>query len=458
MPVNSFVDHPLSWTPPEGVKKARAVYLALAAAIEEDILAGVLTPGTKLPPQRELADFLDLDFTTVTRAYNLCREKGLIYGVTGRGTFVAARDAGGSETIDCAVVHGFPEIGADDIAAAARAVIAGERASRLFSYRDRDGSESAVRAGRLWLKLCGADAPSERIAVFPGAQGAISAVLFSLFRPGDAVAVDEFTYANFISLARLAHLKLVAIASDRNGMRADLLTEAAKRFGIKGVFLMPCSANPTGLTLSERRKAEIARIAVRENLLVIEDDARLCLPEPGERTIFALAPENTVYIAGSTRNIAPGLRATFCAFPRRLSAQITGALHHLTIKAGALDSEILAEVILSGGAERILQKKAQAARSANSIFEREFPHAPKAPATAMFRVLPLPGTSGRGQEIESRCREAGVAVCHSDRFAVGPGRHDAFLRVSVSSAASPARLRKGLRLLAKAVTRPLGRV
>ncbi len=52
-----------------------------------------MAPGTKLPPQRELADFLDLNFTTITRAYKLCEFKGLIYAVTGSGTFVAPNAA-----------------------------------------------------------------------------------------------------------------------------------------------------------------------------------------------------------------------------------------------------------------------------------------------------------------------------------------------------------------------------
>ena len=48
-----------------------------------------LSPNTKLPPQRELADYLDINLSTVTRAFKICEVKGLIYAVTGSGTFVA---------------------------------------------------------------------------------------------------------------------------------------------------------------------------------------------------------------------------------------------------------------------------------------------------------------------------------------------------------------------------------
>ncbi|MCR5414945.1 MAG: PLP-dependent aminotransferase family protein [Kiritimatiellae bacterium] len=449
MPVNTFEDHPLPWTPPRTPVEG-PVYLAIAAAIEEDILSGALSAGAKLPPQRELADFLDIDFTTVTRAYNVCREKGLVYGVTGRGTFVASHPAcgEGAGAVDCGVVQAFPETGAREMLDAARDVISRPSSAGLFSYRERDGSAFARSAGLAWLHRNGVDAKASQMAVFPGAQGALSAVLLSLFKVGDCVAVDEFTYANFISLARLARLRLVPVPSDEEGMSPDALEEAARKHRAKGVFLMPHCANPTARTLSARRMDALADVAAGCGLLAIEDDARLSLPAKGERTLFARLPGRTVHISGTTRYIAGGLRATFMAFPEKHARKVLDALHHLAIKAGALDAEILAETVASGRAARILAAKAAKAREANRIFDGVFPGAPRSDGEALFRRLPLPGTYGRGVEIERLCREGGVAVCHSDRFCVRPGSKDSFLRVSLSSAPSRSSLRHALESLA----------
>ena len=76
MPVNDFTFHPLSWQP-DPASLSRPRYLSLAASLAHDIRSGALPPGTCLPPQRELADWLDLNFTTVTRAYEICRERGM---------------------------------------------------------------------------------------------------------------------------------------------------------------------------------------------------------------------------------------------------------------------------------------------------------------------------------------------------------------------------------------------
>ena len=88
MPVNSFENYPMTWKP-QKADLEKPYYLSIAASLEKDILSGVLPENTKLPPQRELADFLDLNLSTITRAYKLCELKGLLYAVTGKGTFVS---------------------------------------------------------------------------------------------------------------------------------------------------------------------------------------------------------------------------------------------------------------------------------------------------------------------------------------------------------------------------------
>ena len=71
MPVNSFENYPMSWRPQKD-HLTKPYYKALANLLEQDILSGKLKENTKLPPQRELADFLDLNLSTITRAYKLC--------------------------------------------------------------------------------------------------------------------------------------------------------------------------------------------------------------------------------------------------------------------------------------------------------------------------------------------------------------------------------------------------
>ena len=116
MPINSFANYNLTWRP-RLVESDEPLYLRLAAMLEEDIISGNLPRGLCLPPQRELADWLDIDFTTVTRAYNVCKEKKLIYGITGRGTFVSPApadatpaDSSDDALFDLSTVGAFPMV------------------------------------------------------------------------------------------------------------------------------------------------------------------------------------------------------------------------------------------------------------------------------------------------------------------------------------------------------------
>lgn len=66
------------------------LYKSLAYSLKEDILNGFLKPGDKLPPQRELADYLDINLSTITRAFKICELKGLTSGHTVRGTYISS--------------------------------------------------------------------------------------------------------------------------------------------------------------------------------------------------------------------------------------------------------------------------------------------------------------------------------------------------------------------------------
>src|SRR4051812_6816383 len=64
------------------------LYVRLADRIEAAITDGILPPGTKLPPQRNLAYDIGVTIGTIGRAYSLVHERGLVSGEVGRGTYV----------------------------------------------------------------------------------------------------------------------------------------------------------------------------------------------------------------------------------------------------------------------------------------------------------------------------------------------------------------------------------
>ena len=65
------------------------IYEQLYNKIIELIIKGVLTENSQLPSIRALAKELSINPNTVVKAYNQLENDGIIYSLTGRGSFVA---------------------------------------------------------------------------------------------------------------------------------------------------------------------------------------------------------------------------------------------------------------------------------------------------------------------------------------------------------------------------------
>ena len=157
MPVNSFENYPMSWKPQKS-QLERPYYLSLASLLEQDIRSGTLKENTKLPPQRELADFLDLNLSTITRAYKLCELKGLLYAVTGRGTFVSsgihAQDTFLDQdltAIEMGMIKPFYECN-PAVLSAAQTVLQKPEAVKLLEYSNPFGTRRQLQAAAKWFR------------------------------------------------------------------------------------------------------------------------------------------------------------------------------------------------------------------------------------------------------------------------------------------------------------------
>jgi GntR family transcriptional regulator len=69
-------------------RSATPLYVQLADEIEADIKSGKLVPGQKLPSETYYMQWHDLSRVTVRNSIKLLRERGLVYTIQARGTFV----------------------------------------------------------------------------------------------------------------------------------------------------------------------------------------------------------------------------------------------------------------------------------------------------------------------------------------------------------------------------------
>ena len=428
----------------------------LADAIERDIATGTLAPGERLPTHRDLADALELNVSTVTRGYREAEKRGLVSATVGRGTFVTSDAVTNSAMVSfepCA--PGMLELGLiapldyldPEITEGFRRIARRKDPSSLLRYSDPRGQAEHRRAGALWAERFGVRARAEDVIVCAGSQHALTCVLGGLLRPGDRVAVDALTYPGLKTLASMIGLRLVPIAMDEQGMVPDSLDAACRRDEIKALYLMPGVQNPTTVSLPDARRNEIARLADRHDLIIVEDDA-YDLTDPGRiAPVGARAPHRSVYIAGMSKSLAPGLRVAFAVAPQPMLKPLAQAVLNTVWMAPPLNVELTAMWINDGTADRVVAaKQAEAARRymlACDILDGLRFHGKR---TGFFLWLELP-EPWTGHDLEQTAAQRGVSVFGAEKFVVGQSPAPRAARVSLTGVESLDQLEQGLRTI-----------
>ncbi|MCM3768625.1 PLP-dependent aminotransferase family protein [Neobacillus niacini] len=451
MPVNSFENYPMSWKP-DKKQLVSPLYKSIASLLEYDILNGFLAPNTKLPPQRELADYLDINLSTVTRAFKICEVKGLIYAVTGRGTFVTPNVKNAIFMADSDENKDYIEMGIikpldhtnSYVAQAIKSIAAKDYLESLLDYRHPLGMPYHRMAAKKWMQRFNMDVPIENIAITSGGQNSFSLILMALFHPGDKIAVDLYTYPNFVDLAKIMNIQLIPIEGDEQGMSPDRLDAVCRNTPLQGIYLNPSCNNPTAVTMTMNRRKEIAEVINKHELILIEDDVYSFLGPDGYYPISHYVPERFVYILSVAKSLSSGVRVAFIAYAERFMEKITYGIFNLNVKTSALNAEIITELIHTGAAEQIIKKKREISEERNRVYQKYFQlHHPSENPISFFRWLPL-NKAWQLNQFEQIALTRGIHVFHSHRFLVKKDEAPQFVRISLTSPNDIEELEEGL--------------
>jgi len=437
---------------PEIINKSKPYYQALADALESDIKSGILKPGEKLPPQRELADQINVNLSTVTRAFRLCELKGLIYGVVGRGTFVSA-DAKvslslNSQDDDLNIIEmgqALPLYCLDkDTGDMAKTMLQEMDLEMLIRYANPAGHLHHRAVGAEWLKKFNMEASADEILIMPGSQSALANCMLTLFSPGDRIAVDSITYPGIKSLAGLHGIRLVPIEMTEEGMSPQGLLNSCKNDGIKGIYLMPEFQNPTTRSMTPACRQAIADIIKKYNLLLIEDDAYAFTGNLSNIPVSAYAPEQGIYIGGTAKILGAGFRISFAKVPEAYRASMEKGILNTSWMASPITAELVTRLIKSGKADTILNNKREEARIRNSLAKKYLSEYDVASRDCgFFQWLLLPD-KWQGRELELTLHQAGVQVFCAEKFVVGSSRFPSAIRISLSGPDTLEELERGL--------------
>lgn len=448
------------WTP-WIMDGARMKYLGVVEALEGDIRSGKLGSGERLPAQRSIAEALAVDLSTVTRAFNEARRRGLVAAQAGRGTFVRDDPNEGVTELPLPALDlsmNIPPQPADLdfrklIPQGIASILSGPRGNLSLHYQESSGSMFDRRVFAQWLGERHGSLSPERVIVTAGAQSALFALTEILLGQDDRIAAGEVTYPGLKAASIQHNARIEPIAMDEDGLIPDDFLRLCRQRAPKALYVTPTIDNPTTATIPEERRRQIIDICRQFGVSIIEDDPYAPLRSVRIPSFLTLAPDLTWHLATLSKCATPALRVAFVVAPDGYQAmRLASVLRATILMASPLLVTLAASWLRDGTIDQIVgsiraENKARQFLAAEAFREASF----RADPEGHHLWLRLSG-HWNAREFADHADRSGVSIVPASAFATGHGNGD-YVRISLGVAPDRGVLAEGLYELAALLKR-----
>jgi len=433
---------------PDLSSAGKSKYKALAQAIREGIVSGQLGSGEKLPPVRDLAYRVGITPGTVARAYSLLIDEGRLTAGVGRGTYVAGQvgtvpNAPVMLDPDFGIVEQahllspkVPECGQSDLIR--RGMIHNAQTmptDHLLRYPSR---ETDIAARQAFQAQVAEDSVGhfklDDIISAHGGQSAIVMILQTVLHgPNPSIAVDELTYGGFRSAALLCRADVVPIPWDADGPIPAAFEHAIKTHGVQVYFTSSEVCNPTAKPTAPARREEIARIADRYGIHILDDDCyRLMKTDRIGPSYRALLPHLGWYVTSPSKTLTAALRIGFAIAPDNWGPALvrTSTYHSFGVSRQITDlyAYILAQPELSHIVEGVKSRVSKDVRAAvNTLGRHKLTWSEDVP----FLWLELP-EGWRAAAFCAAAEASGILIKPAEAFTLREGRIVHAVRIAIN--------------------------
>ena len=303
------------------------------------------------------------------------------------------------------------------------------------------------------------DSELDNVLVTTGSEQALDLVGKAFVDPGDTVLVEQPTYLCALDVFRSYGANFASVEMDEDGMKMDALEEALKANpNTKLIYTVPNFQNPTGRTMTEERRKQLAELAEKYDVYVLEDNPYGEIRFAGQHVPAVKSFDKSghvFYMSTFSKTLAPGFRLGWLVADKAVVNKLTVLKQSADLHTDNLAQFAVAQFFADNDVDaHVKEIRALYGKRKDLMLEgikKYFPEGVKYtdPEGGMFLWVEVPGVDDT-VELFKECLEHDVAFVPGDPFFAGEVQPGAF-RLNYSNMKED-QIEVGLKRLGAALT------
>lgn len=161
---------------------------------------------------------------------------------------------------------------------------------------------------------------AENIIITSGSQQGLDLVGRAFIDPGDYIICEAPTYVGALQAFNFYQARYATVGMDDYGMIVDDVEAAIRKYKPKFIYVVPNFQNPSGITMSLKRRLQLIEIANRYHIPIIDDNPYGDLRFEGEpvASLRALGGDTVISLSTFSKICAPGFRIAWLIAPQNM--------------------------------------------------------------------------------------------------------------------------------------------
>ena len=322
----------------------------------------------------------------------------------------------------------------------------------LFGYCHPRGYEPLRNTIIKQMQLHSINSSDENILITNGSQNSLQLLFQAFLRKDENIVIESPTYSMIIPLIHQYGARVFEIPVRKDGLDINALRNIMEKHQIRLIYTMPTLHNPTGITMSQKKREELLQLCERHGTIIIEDSFEEELKYFGKTHLPIKSMDSrgvVIYLGTFSKVLSPGLRTGWIIGNPNFISRLTDLKTAFDLTSNTLSQVLLYRFCIAHGYELHIRKLSRVFRKRMNIALKALrlylPHGkaqwyePLGGFLIWLRII----TKRKDINFEEYFGSYGVRVSNGNSFFYSPAEND-HIRISISKS-SETEIEEGIR-------------